>query len=213
MQDSSGHKYEVFTEFKNPHKNLLDSLYSYKELFTNKNFLIAAIFLALYKFSPSFGTPLFYLQRDSFHWSAQWIGTLGAIVSCFEILGAIVFWKYCKRINIKKWLFYSVLIGAVTTLCYLWYTPKTAIIYGISFAIMGMFVHLIVMSFLAKSTIKGKEATSFALLCSVNNLAAGTLSSLAGAWLYPILGLNFLIILSAGTSFLCLPLLKKLDIV
>lgn len=186
----------------------LATLLSYKELFTNKSFLIGCIFLFLYKFSPSFGTPLQFIQRNQFHWSGTWMGTLGAICSVFEIIGAIMFFKYCKRIDTKKWLYYSVFLGALTSLAYLYYTPKSAIIYGILFGILGMFVHLIVMSWMANATIKGKEATSFALLCGVSNLATGTASSLVGAWLFPLIGLKYLIIISAGTSFLCLPLIS-----
>jgi predicted MFS family arabinose efflux permease len=64
---------------------------------------------------------------------------------------------------------------------------------------------------MAQITIKGKESTSFALLCSINNLAA-TCGTIAGAYLFPKIGLNFLIIVSAGTSFLCLPIIKHLKI-
>jgi ABC-type multidrug transport system fused ATPase/permease subunit len=193
-------------------RQIYQNMLSYKELFTNKQFLLACLFLFLYKYSPSFGTPLTFIERDVFHWSAQWMGILGAIVSCFEIIGAIVFYKFCKKINIKKWLYLSVWLGACTTLSYLHFTPITAIIYGILYAIIGMGIHLIVMSWMAKSTLPGKEATSFALLCSVNNLSAGTLSSFTGAILYPLIGLQWLIILSAFTSFLCLPIIKKLEI-
>jgi predicted MFS family arabinose efflux permease len=192
--------------------HILETLCSYKELFTNKQFLLACLFLFLYKYSPSFGTPLSYIERDIFKWSAQWMGILGAIVATFEILGAIVFYKLCKKINIKKWLYISVFLGACTTLSYLYFTPITAVIYGICYAILGMFIHLIIMSWMAKATLSGKEATSFALLCSINNLAAGTASGLTGAFLLPKMGLQPLIILSALTSFLCLPLISKLEI-
>ena len=185
---------------------------SYKELFTDKKFLFACLFLFLYKYSPSFGTPLSYIERDTFKWSAQFMGMLGAIVSCFEIVGSIIFFKICKKVKIKKWLYISVFLGAITSLCYLYFTPVSAIFYGIAFAVLGMFIHLIVMSFMAKSTIPGKEATSFALLCSISNLAAGSASSLTGAFLLPKIGLSFLICLSAITSFLCLPLIKYLNI-
>ena len=190
---------------------LLSTICSYKELFLNKKFLFACLFLFLYKYSPSFGTPLSFVERDVFKWSGQWMGILGAIVSCFEILGAIIFFKLCKKINVKKWLYISVFLGAVTTLCYLKFTPVTAIIYGILFSVLGMFIHLIVMGFMANSTLPGKEATSFALLCSINNLA-GTASGLAGAFLFPKIGLQWLIVASALTSFACLPLIKKLEI-
>jgi predicted MFS family arabinose efflux permease len=190
---------------------LLSTICSYKELFLNKKFLFACLFLFLYKFSPSFGTPLSVIQRDVFKWAGQWMGILGAIVSCFEILGAIIFFKLCKKINVQKWLYISVFLGAVTSLCYLYFTPTTAVIYGILFSVLGMFIHLIVMGFMANSTLPGKEATSFALLCSINNLA-GTASGLAGAFLFPKIGLHWLIIASALTSFLCLPLIKKLEV-
>jgi predicted MFS family arabinose efflux permease len=188
----------------------LATLISYKALFTDKRFLIACIFLFLYKYSPSFGTPLSFIERDVFKWSGQYMGTLGAIISCFEIVGSIIFFKICKKINVQRWLYISVFLGAITSLCYLYFTPITAIAYGISFAVLGMFIHLIVMSFMANSTIPGKEATSFALLCSINNLAA-TASSLSGAFLYPKIGLQWLIILSTLTSFVCLPLIKQLN--
>jgi predicted MFS family arabinose efflux permease len=191
--------------------HVLETICSYKELFINKGFLIACLFLFLYKYNPSFGTPLSFIERDIFKWSGQWMGTLGAIVSCFEILGAIIFFKRCKIINIKKWLYISVFLGAITTLCYLYFTPVSAILYGITFAVVGMFIHLIVMSWMAKTTLPGKEATSFALLCSINNIA-GTASGLSGAFLFPKIGLQPLIILSALTSFICLPLIKKLEI-
>jgi predicted MFS family arabinose efflux permease len=193
-------------------KSFLQTLISYKQLFTNKSFLFACLFLFLYKFSPSFGTPLSYIERDVFKWSAQFMGTLGAILSALEIIGAVVFYKYCKIINVKKWLYISVFLGACTTLSYLYFTPVSAIIYGICYSILGMFIHLIVMAWMAKATLSGKEATSFALLCSINNFAAGTASSLTGAFLLPKIGLQPLIILSAITSFACLPLIKKLEI-
>lgn len=190
-------------------KTLWTKIASYKELFINKKFLLVCLFLFLYKYAPSFGTPLMFIERDTFKWSAMWLGTLGAIVSCFEILGAFIYFRMCKKINIKKWLIISVWLGAITTMCYLYFTPITAIVYSILFAIMGMFVHLIVMAFMAESTLSGKEATSFALLCSINNFA-NTCSSLSGAYLFPKIGLSPLIVLSSVTSFACLFLIPKI---
>jgi len=196
---------------KREKKSIIESVLSYKDLFTNKQFLLAGLFLFCYKYSPSFGTPLFFIERDQWHWSGTFIGMLGAIISCFEIIGAVLFFKYSQRINIKKWLYVSVFLGALTSLAYLYFTQLTAVVYGILFASLGMFIHLTMMAFLAKSTIKGKEATSFALLCGINNLA-GTASSITGAFLFPKVGLTWLIILSAGTSFICIPILKRLEI-
>lgn len=191
---------------------LIDTIKPYREIFKHKSFLWACLFLFLYKYSPSFGTPLSYVERDIFKWSFSWIGILGSISSIVSIIGAMIYWKICQKINIKKWLYCSVFLGACTTLSYLFYTPYTAVIYLILYSLIGMIIHLIIMDWMAKSSIKGLEATTFALLCGINNLAAGTASSLSGAFLFPKIGLHWLIIASALTSFLCLPLIKKLEI-
>ena len=181
-----------------------------KKLFGHKKILIVGLFIFLYKFSPSFGTPLFFIQRDEFRWGKVWIGALGTIGTVFGVIGASMYYKFSQKINLKKWIFCSVLLGAVTSLSYLYYTPVTAVVYDVVYNLIGMFIFLMIMDFMARSSIKGLEATSFALLCSFSNLAL-TASNLSGAYLLPKIGLKWLIILSALTSFLCLPLINKID--
>jgi len=180
-----------------------------KKLFANKQLLIIGLFIFLYKYSPSFGTPLFFIQRDTFKWGKIWIGALGTISTAFGIIGSLVYYKVSRKINIKKWLYISVFLGALTSLSYLYYTPITAVIYETLYSLIGMFIFLMVMDFMARNTIRGLEATSFALLCSFSNLALVT-SNLSGAFFLPIIGLKWLIVLSALTSFLCLPLINKI---
>jgi len=181
-----------------------------KKILTDKKLLIVGLFIFLYKYSPSFGTPLFFIQRDTFKWGKIWIGTLGTISTVFGIIGSILYYKFSQKINIKKWLYFSVFLGAVTTLSYLYYTPQTAVIYDIIYSLLGMFIFLMVMDFMARNSTKGLEATSFALLCSFSNLAL-TASNMSGAYLLPVIGLKWLIVLSALTSFLCLPLINKIE--
>jgi len=190
---------------------LLQSILSYKELFKNKQFLLGCLFIFLFNFSPSFGTPLLFIERDLFHWSGIFLGIIGALSAGISIIGSIIYYKFSKKLNIKKILYWSVFLGALTTLAYLYFTPISAIIYTCLFSIIGMFIFLNIMTLMAKSSIENKESTSFALLCSISNLA-GTCSILIGAWLFPLLGLKFLIVISAATTFLCLPILKKLKI-
>ena len=180
-----------------------------KTIFSNKKLLMAGSFIFLYRYSPSFGTPLFFIQRDAFKWSKIWIGALSTLDTVFAIAGALLYYKFCKKINIRKWLFISVFAGAVTTLSYLYYTPATAIIYDIAYSLMSMFIFLMILDFMARNSISGLEAASFALLASLSNLAL-VASNLSGAYLLPILGLQGLIIISSGTSFLCLFLINKI---
>jgi len=191
---------------------IIDIVKPYKQIFKHKSFLWACLFLFLYKYSPSFGTPLSFIQRDSFKWSFTFMGRLETISAIISIFGATIYFKISQKINIKKWLTYSVFLGAFTTLSYLYYTPISAIVYLCLYSLIGMIIHLIMMDFLAKSSINGLEASTFALLCGINNLSAGTASSFSGAFLYPKIGLSWLIVLSALTSFLCLPIIKHLKI-
>jgi len=181
-----------------------------KKLFAHKQLLIVGLFIFLYKYSPSFGTPLFFIQRDTFKWGKIWIGALGTISTVFAIIGSLVYYKVSTKIKIKKWLYISVFLGALTSLSYLYYTPATAIIYDVLYSLIGMFIFLMVMDFMARKTVPGLEATSFALLCSISNLALVT-GNLSGAFLLPIVGLKWLIVLSALTSFFCLPLINKIE--
>jgi len=192
-------------------ENFKLNISKYKVLYTNKRFVFMCLFMFFYSYAPSFGTPLAFIQRDSFHWSETWIGVLGSIIAICEIVGAMLYYKFCRKINIKKWLLFSVYFGAITTLCYLIYTPKTAIVYGIIFAVISMIIHLILMDTTARTTIDGLEATSFALLCGIHNLAS-TASSLSGAWLFPLIGLKPLIIVASITSFICLLFISPLKL-
>jgi len=172
--------------------------------------LVIGLFIFLYKYAPSFGTPLLFIQRDSFKWGKMWIGTLGTISIFFSVVGALLYFKFSQKINIKKWLYYSVIAGGLTTLSYLYYTPVTAVAYDVVYGLVGMFVFIMVMDFMARHSVKGLEATSFALLCSINNLS-GVASNFSGAYLLPMIGLKWLIVLSALASFLCLFLINKIE--
>ena len=181
-----------------------------KKLFSDKKILIIGLFIFLYKYSPSFGTPLFFIQRDSFKWDKMWIGTLGTLSTVFGVIGALLYYKYSQKINIKKWLYFSVLVGGLTTLSYLYYTPVTAVAYDVVYGLVGMFIFIMVMDFMARHSVEGLEATSFAFLCSISNLS-GVASNLSGAFLLPLVGLKWLIVFSALTSFLCLFLINKIE--
>ncbi|MDD5281997.1 MAG: MFS transporter [Candidatus Omnitrophica bacterium] len=191
-------------------KKYASLLIDLKKLFSDKKLLVIGLFVFLYKYAPSFGTPLLFIQRDAFKWGKMWIGTLGAISMVCGIIGSLLYYRFSQRINIKRWLFFSVFLGALTTLSYLYYTPVTAVAYDVVYSFLGMFIFLMVMDFMARHSIEGLEATSFALLCSINNLS-GVAGNLSGAFLLPHIGLKWLIVLSALTSFLCLPLIRKIE--
>lgn len=186
--------------------NLLQTL---KELFTDKRLLLVCLFLFLYKFSPAFGTPLTFILKDKFMWSKQFIGTMDTLSAGVGLLGAWAYFHYSKKLNLRKWLIASVFISAIITLAYLYFTPITAVIYTVLFSCIGMGISLLILDFMAQNTKKGLESTSFALLCSISNLAS-TCNSFTGSFLFPIIGLQWLIVISAVASFACLPIIPYL---
>lgn len=183
---------------------------SMKELFLDKNLLLVALFIFLYKFAPSIGTPLQFKMINEFHFTYFQLGQLDTLGSLFGLAGAVLYYKIGMNINLKKGLLISTIISAILTLAYLYFTPLTAVIYTVIGSITDMFFMLLILDFMARNTKPGYEAMSFALLCSVSNLAA-TADKLTGSWLYPLFGLNWLIIMSAITSFICLPILFKIS--
>lgn len=190
-------------------KSKIDLLQTVKELLTDKRLLLVCLFLFLYKLSPAFGTPLTFIMQDDFKWSQTFIGLMDTITSAVGLIGAGLYFYFSKRINLKKGLFISVFVGALITSCYIYFTPVTAIVYGIIGGTIGMFINLLLLDFMARNTVEGKEAISFALLCSVSNLAS-TCNGFLGSFLFPILGLHWLIVISAIASFLCLPIIPYL---
>ena len=184
-------------------------LQTFEQLFLDKRILLVCLFLFLYKFSPAFGTPLTFIMKDNFHFSKQFLGILDSISAGFGILGAWLYWHYSKKINMNKCLIISVIIGAILTLCYLIFTPITAIIYNCLFAPISMMISLLILDWMAQNSKTNLESTSFALLCSISNLAS-MCNGFAGSFLFPIIGLQWLIIISALTSFACLPIIPFL---
>jgi len=177
----------------------------------DKQLLLAMLFLFLLWFSPSFGVPVSFKMRDELHFSKLYMGFLGTLGSAFSILGAIWYWKASRRIDLKKWLFISTAVSAVSTFAYLYLTKTSIVAYTILFGIASMATQLIIMDFSARICPPGKEATTFALIMSVLNL--GTfLSGIVGGKLYDLVGYNWLVVISGMTTLLCLTLIPHLKI-
>lgn len=183
-----------------------------KEILSWKTFWVVISFIFLWNFSPSFGAPLLYYMRDELGFSKIFIGTLEAIGSGAGIIGSLIFWKYCRKLSIKKLLNISVAIGTISISSYLGLVGiKSAILLYFLVGAIFMIAHLTVLDLAARSCPKGIEGTVFALLMSVFNI--GSMGSrFLGGWLYDVVGLNPLIMISAlftAGCWLIIPLLKE----
>jgi MFS family permease len=196
---------------KTGHLPFKDICKKYLVDFKNKQFVLAACFLFCLWFSPSVGTPIMERMRESLHLSKIWIGWLTTIGAISSVFGAVLYFKLGKKINIKKWLYGGIILSAVSTFAYLYLTPQTVLIYSVLFGLSGMFVHLIMMDFMARACPEGTEATMFALLCSIVNFGSFC-STLAGAKLYMWFGYNGLVIIAGVFTLFCLFFVPHLKI-
>ena len=204
----------ITLQYKPKQQNVVQNeniLITFKKLFSNKELLWVCLFLFLYNLSLSFGTALTFIERDQWHWSKLFIGTLSTIGAVASIIGCGLYWKFSKVINLNKWIYYGVWIGALNTICYLYFTPLTCILYNIIGSVTSMFFQLVLLDYMARKSLTGLESMSFALLCSVVNITS-TVDTLAGGFLFPIIGLKWCIIIASLTSFACLPILKKVKL-
>lgn len=170
-----------------------------------RDFLLVCLFILVFNTAPSFGAPLFYKQRDVFHWTPMTIAYLGVFGAVLNLIGSWVYFKFHKILPMRKVILGSIMVFAPTTLLYLHYTPITAWIYTGIFGVIGMVVFLVCMDFMARKAITGLEATSFATLCSVSNLASW-LSLQLGSYSLEWFGLTTTIFINAGFGLLALPL-------
>ena len=193
-----------YKEKKRTEKINTKSFIGIKKAIKNKQLWLALVFLFCLWFSPSFGLALRWKMRDVLHFNELFIGLLGTTGAGFGILGAIIYGKICRKVPLKKLLTWSIIFSGATTFCFLYYPNWIiALVYAILFGIFGMISHLVVLDYSAKITPKEAEGFAFAGICSILNLS-GMLSGVVGGFLYPIIGLNWLIIISGTFTLLCL---------
>ena len=175
---------------------------------------LAAGFIFLWNFSPSFGVPLNFYLVDTLKLSKISLGTLGSLGSAAAIAGAFLFGRYFRRLPIRPLLNVSVAIGVASTLAYLglagwWSGVVLTLVTGAS----TMIAVLATLDLAARSCPDRAEGTFFAALMSINNLA-GIASAYVGGKLFEAVGLRDLILISAAATAVCwlvVPLVRLPD--
>ncbi len=197
---------------------------NFKSAVLTKEFLLVNLFLFLWRFSPSFGAPMFYYQVDTLKFSKIFLGTLASLGAIGSAFGAGVFSYLTKFIKFKKLLFWSVLLGGLLTFWSLIYLTDfikqnlylakiLAVIDSLVSGTLGMIFFLTMLTFAAQKTDPKLAGSIFAFITSVINV--GLMGSEAlGGWLFAKIGLAPLIIVSGITSLailIFLPFLKVED--
>jgi len=191
-----------------------------KEKFREKGMWLLAFFIFFVAFSPSFGAPFFYYSVDTLKFTPQFLGVVGALAAAASALGALFFGKVSARFSTRQ-IMKALLIffTAATLLDLVYFLPYVTThlsfaryLYGFTGALngfLGAIVFLAILNSAALAVPKGAEGTTFATLTAFWNI--GTMGAAAlGGYLFSLVGLQPLIIVSAVFTGLALFLLPKL---
>jgi len=187
----------------------------FKGLFQHRTLWVAAGFWVLIKFSPSFGTPLFYHQSETLRFTPQMVGYLGFVSAAAGLLGSLCYLRLCRRVALVRLLWFGIALNAVAALAYFGYNSTgAAFVIEAAFGLSTALAFMPIFDLLARATPKDFAAFGYALIFSLGSLSVSG-SDLAGSWVYEHLGRNFtaMILLDAGTSalvLLAIPFLPRL---
>lgn len=193
-----------------------------RDVFRHKGIWILSSFLFLWNFSPSFGAPFFYYTVDTLKFSPSFLGILQAVASAGALLGSVLYGLVFARFPIRKFLVIAVLVGVFSTLSYFiyfdsWLIAHAAVLKGLALG-MSFFlgtasavIFLALLNLAAKTSPQYAGGTIFALLMSFYNLGQMGSSALGG-FLFPRIGLEPLILISAAFSLLVLFLIPHLPV-
>jgi predicted MFS family arabinose efflux permease len=166
----------------------------------------AAGLIFLVEIAPGFNTPLYYHQRDTLHFSQQFIGFLRSVSGLCGVVGALAFAFMCRRASLRPMLAMGIIVHSLAALLFLWYrTPTSAVVISGLYEAANTLAILPLYDLAVRGTPRGSEAMGYAVMMSVWNLTQGG-ADVLGARLVTRHGFEFseLIWLNAGTTALVL---------
>jgi MFS family permease len=150
---------------------------------------VAALFLALWCFSPAFGTPLYFHMTDRLGFDQQLIGRLNAVTALGGVAGAWLFARSLSRRTLSERAVASIVVAAVGILAY-----HALLVPGAHASYIAAPVNLLmgftaqigsltIFSLAASACPRKAEGFTFAALMSLYN-GTEQLSAVIGARLY-----------------------------
>jgi len=97
-----------------------------KNLFTNRNVLLAILATILFYFAPGFGTVQYLRQTNQYGFSDKTVGYFWGISSAFGILAAVCYFVLCKKVNLRTLIITGIVLNAAGNFAYILYTKNFA---------------------------------------------------------------------------------------
>ncbi|MDJ0597390.1 MAG: folate/biopterin family MFS transporter [Crocosphaera sp.] len=193
-----------------------------------KSILLPTAFVFLWQATPNADSAFFYFTTNELGFEPEFLGRVRLVTSVAALLGIFVYQHFLKNVSFRNILGWSVVISSALGMTMLLLVTHTNRLLGIEdhwfslgdsliLTVAGQIAFLPILVLSARLCPKGIEATLFALLMSIINLAS-LLSHELGALITHWLGVtetNFdnlwlLVIITNLSTLLPLPLVKWL---
>lgn len=197
-----------------------------RKAIAQKQILLPVAFVFFWQATPSSDSAFFFFSTNELGFGPEFLGRVRLVTSIASLVGVWVFQRFMKTIPLRSIFLWSTIISAVlgmTTLILVthanrslgiddrWFSLGDSLI----LTVMGQIAFMPVLILAAQLCPAGVEATMFAILMSICNLA-GILSHESGALLTHFLGItdtNFewlwlLVIITNLATLLPLPMLR-----
>ncbi|BAC07569.1 folate/biopterin family MFS transporter [Thermosynechococcus vestitus] len=199
-----------------------------RQAMMQKRIWLPVAFLFLWQATPGSESAFFFFTTNELGFEAEFLGRVRLVTSIASLLGVWIFQRYLKTLPLRTIFFWSTILSAFLGLSSLILVTHLNRQWGISdqwfslgdsliLAVMGQIAFMPVLVLAARLCPPGIEATLFALLMSISNLA-NLVSHELGALLTHWLGItehNFdrlwlLVLMTNLSTLLPLPLLNWL---
>lgn len=196
-----------------------------KTAILQKSIWLPTAFIFLWQATPTADSAFFFFTTNELGFQPEFLGRVRLVTSIAALIGVWLFQRFFKAVPFRQIFGWSTVISAALGMTMLLLVTHTNRSLGIDdhwfslgdsliLTVMGQIAFMPVLVLSARLCPAGVEATLFALLMSIHNIA-GFVSYESGAWLMSVLGItedNFtnlwlLVVITNLTTLLPLPLL------
>lgn len=192
---------------------------------SQKAIWLPTAFLFVWQSTPTAESAFFFFSTNELGFTPEFLGRVRLVTSIASLVGVWMFQRFFKTVPFRQIFGWTTVISALLGMTMLLLVTHTNRALGIDdhwfslgdsliLTVMGQIAYMPVLVLAARLCPAGVEATLFALLMSITNLA-GLLSYEFGAWLTHLFGINetnfdnlwLLVVLTNLSTLLPLPLL------
>ncbi|WP_083626799.1 folate/biopterin family MFS transporter [Planktothrix serta] len=186
----------IAEEFQNQYSNwqtVKQQIKNLRQAITQKSIWLPTAFVFVWQATPTADAAFFFFTTNELGFQPEFLGRVRLVTSMASLIGVWLFQRFFKSLPFRTIFFWSTIISTVLGMTMLLLVTHTNRTLGIDdhwfslgdsliLAVMGQIAYMPVLVLAARLCPPGVEATLFALLMSVSNLA-GLISYELGALL------------------------------